>query len=82
MRTLIIPCGGSGSRMASYYFPKCLLPIAQRPLLFRIIQVWQEIVDEVILVHNPRNERILRQYVSTYYDGGLPSKLQKSRRKR
>ncbi|HEV2970167.1 MAG TPA: NTP transferase domain-containing protein [Pirellulales bacterium] len=72
MRTLIIPCGGRGSRMASFYFPKCLLPIRQRPLLFRIIQSWQGIVDEVVLVHNPRNERILRKYISTYYDGGLP----------
>ena len=70
MRTLIVPCGGNGSRMASYCFPKCLLPVNQRPALLRIVEVWKEFVDEVVLVHNPRNERILRQYVSTYYDGG------------
>ena len=72
MRALIVPCGGNGSRMSNYCFPKCLLPVNQRPMLFRIIEVWKAIVDEVVLVHNPRNERILRQYLSTYYDGGLP----------
>ena len=72
MRTLIIPCGGNGSRMSNFSFPKCLLPVNQRPTLFRIIEVWKRFVDEVVLVHNPRNERILRRYISTYFDGGLP----------
>jgi hypothetical protein len=75
MRALIIPCGGNGSRMSNFCFPKCLLPVKQRPMLFRIIEVWKRFVDEVVLVHNPRNEQILRRYVSTYFEGDLSIKF-------
>jgi hypothetical protein len=75
MRTLIVPCGGNGNRMSNFRFPKCLLPVNQRPMLFRIIEVWKRFVDEVVLIHSLRNEQILRCYVSTYFDGGLPIKF-------
>ncbi len=58
--------------MAGYYFPKCLLPVAQRPMLLRIIECWEDAVDQVVLVVNPGNEQILRTYVSTYYSGNAP----------
>jgi hypothetical protein len=71
-RTLIIPCGGLGTRLSAYPFPKCLLPVAQRPILFQIMQAWRTAIDHVVLVLNPQNERLVRRYVETYWTDSLP----------
>ena len=71
-RTLVIPCGGSGTRLSAYPFPKCLLPVAQRPILFQIMQAWRPAIDRVVLVLNPQNETLVRRYVKTYWQDSLP----------
>ena len=71
-RTLVIPCGGLGSRMSAYPIPKCLLSAAQRPILFQIMEAWRAVVDRVVIVLNPHNERLVRRYVETYWTEPLP----------
>jgi thiamine kinase-like enzyme/GTP:adenosylcobinamide-phosphate guanylyltransferase len=70
-RTLIIPCGGRAVRMRGYFFPKCLLPYKQLPILFQIMNYWSEFVDDVIIVINRNNGDLIRQYINTYYTGPL-----------
>ncbi len=67
MRTLIIPAAGHNLRMKEYYFPKCLLPVHQRPILFRIIHSWKKFIDQVIIVVNKQNHEMIKEYMDKYF---------------
>lgn len=67
MKTLIIPCAGKSKRLTNYYFPKCLLPVNQRPILFQIISFWKEKIDEVIIVLNTSSGKLIKNYIETYF---------------
>jgi len=67
MKSLIIPCAGYNTRLASLFFPKCLLPVHQRPIIAKIIEYWNEQVDEIIVVCNELNEYTISTYLSRYY---------------
>lgn len=67
MKTLIIPAAGKGKRMGEYFFPKCLLAVNQRPILFQIISSWKNFVDEVVIVINEETGPIIKEYVEKYY---------------
>lgn len=66
-RTLIIPCSGEGKRLKKYFFPKCLLPLKQRPILFQIIDYWKEYINQVVIVVNNNNKNIIKEYFAKYY---------------
>jgi GTP:adenosylcobinamide-phosphate guanylyltransferase len=67
MKTLIIPAAGRGKRMSDFYFPKCLLAVHQRPLLFQIIDSWADYIDEVVIVLNTETGKIIEEFVSKYF---------------
>lgn len=67
MKTLIIPAAGKGKRMSDFYFPKCLLAVSQRPILFQIIDSWKGFINEVVIVLNEESGKIIEEYVSKYY---------------
>ena len=68
MKTLIIPCGGQSLRMKKYYFPKCLLPVKQRPIFFEIINYWKNKIDEVVIVLNRESGEMIKEYINKYFD--------------
>ena len=74
MKTLIIPCGGQSLRMKEYYFPKCLLPVHQRPILFEIINYWRNYIDEVVIVLNRNSGEMIKKYIETYFDDSITIK--------
>ncbi len=67
MRTLIIPAAGNGNRTSEFYFPKCLLAVNQRPIIFQIIESWSKYVDEVVIVINEKTGLIIKEYMEKYY---------------
>ena len=67
MKTLIIPAAGKGKRMSEFYFPKCLLSVHQRPLIFQIIDSWEDYIDEVVIVLNYETGKIIEEFISKYY---------------
>ena len=54
--------------MKEYYFPKCLLPIHERPILFEIINYWIDSIDEVVIVLNRDSGEMIKEYVTKYFD--------------
>jgi len=67
MKTLIIPAAGDGSRLGEYYFPKCLLAVNQRPIIFSIIDYWREYIDQVVVVLNPKTGNLIKKYFEKYF---------------
>ncbi|MCX6671979.1 MAG: hypothetical protein NTX92_08680, partial [Euryarchaeota archaeon] len=68
MKSLIIPCSGQSSRMSKFFFPKCLLPLHQRPILFQIIECWKPYIDQIIIVHNKKNKNIIQNYMNEFFN--------------
>jgi UTP-glucose-1-phosphate uridylyltransferase len=71
MKTLIIPCAGKGERMSEHFFPKPLLPLEQRPILFQIMDFWNDKINQVVIVINNYNGQIIKEYVEKYYDKNI-----------
>jgi NDP-sugar pyrophosphorylase family protein len=67
MKTLIIPCAGKGKRMYKYFFPKPLLPLKQRPILFQIIDYWKPYINHIVIVLSDKNNNLIREYIKKYY---------------
>lgn len=66
MKYGVIPCAGSGTRMGflSYFFPKTLLPVWERPLLHSIIENMLKLnVREIFLIVNYKKE-LIREYLN------------------
>ena len=51
-RVLIIPAAGLGSRLKATT-PKLLVPVNGRPMLDRLLHLYREMVDEVVVVVHP-----------------------------
>jgi bifunctional UDP-N-acetylglucosamine pyrophosphorylase / glucosamine-1-phosphate N-acetyltransferase len=64
-RTLIIPAAGRGSRLQSD-IPKVLYPIAGRPMLDHLLELYGRLVDEFVLVVSPDCEALVRRHCAAY----------------
>ena len=64
-RTLIIPAAGRGSRLQSD-IPKVLYPIAGRPMLDHLLELYGVLVDEFVLVVSPDCEALVRRHCAAY----------------
>jgi len=60
-RVLIIPAAGSGSRLRSRV-PKVLFPVAGRPMIDRLLDLYLPVVDRVIVVVHPAFEERVRTH--------------------
>ena len=60
--------------MKEYYFPKCLLPVHERPILFEIIKYWLSEIDEVVIVLNRSSGEMIKKYIDTYFDKNVTIK--------
>ena len=62
-RVLIIPAAGRGSRLGSA-IPKVLYPIADRPMIDRLLDLYAGAIDRFVLVLSPECEALVRQHCS------------------
>jgi bifunctional UDP-N-acetylglucosamine pyrophosphorylase/glucosamine-1-phosphate N-acetyltransferase len=63
-RILIIPAAGRGSRLGSD-LPKVLYPIAGRPMIDHLLDLYAPFIDRFVLVLSPMFDSIVRQHCST-----------------
>ncbi len=61
----IIVAAGSGQRMQSTK-NKILLDLAGKPVLNRVIELWQPFSKQLIVVINPNDEAIIKELISGY----------------
>lgn len=83
-RALIIPAAGRGSRLQSD-IPKVLYPIAGRPMVDHLLDLYTPFVDACVLVVSPEFEDLVRRHcahrqhvsyaVQAHPDGMLPAIL-------
>jgi bifunctional N-acetylglucosamine-1-phosphate-uridyltransferase/glucosamine-1-phosphate-acetyltransferase GlmU-like protein len=62
-RALIVPAAGVGSRLR-YSGPKALYPLNGRPLLDRLIDLYRDQVDRVVLVVRPADRDVFTQHLA------------------
>lgn len=63
-RVLIIPAAGRGSRLQSD-LPKVLYPIAGRPMLDHLLDLYTGVVERFVLVVSPEFEGLVRDHCAT-----------------
>jgi bifunctional UDP-N-acetylglucosamine pyrophosphorylase/glucosamine-1-phosphate N-acetyltransferase len=61
LRTLIIPAAGRGSRLESD-IPKVLYPVAGRPMLDRLLDLYADVAGRFVLVLSPEFEARVREH--------------------
>jgi bifunctional N-acetylglucosamine-1-phosphate-uridyltransferase/glucosamine-1-phosphate-acetyltransferase GlmU-like protein len=62
-RVLIIPAAGRGSRLQSA-MPKVLYPIAGRPMIDHLLDLYRGVIDHFVLVVSPPFEEAVRRHCS------------------
>ncbi len=62
-RMLVVPAAGSGSRLKAS-LPKLLVPVAGRPMIDHLLELYQERVDRVALVVHPDAEGAVREHLA------------------
>ena len=62
-RLLVIPAAGPGSRLGSA-LPKVLVPVAGQPMLDRLLALYQDVVERVVIVVNPSFAQTVRDHVA------------------
>src|SRR5262245_53878549 len=63
-RLMIIPAAGLGSRLQSP-IPKILFPVAGRPMIRHVFDLYANLVDRFVLVLHPSFAEAARQYCTT-----------------
>lgn len=61
--------------MKKYYFPKCLLSVHQRPIIFEIINYWKKYIDEVVIVLNRQSGEMIKEYFNKYFNEKIKIKF-------
>lgn len=60
IKNVVIPCAGSGERLAAHCRHKCLLDVNGKPLLRHVIDFWKDSCEQFILIvrgeHKPVRE--------------------------
>jgi bifunctional UDP-N-acetylglucosamine pyrophosphorylase/glucosamine-1-phosphate N-acetyltransferase len=67
-RLLVIPAAGLGSRLGANV-PKVLVPVAGEAMLDRLMSLYRNAVDRVVLVVNPAFSQQVRDHVARRGDG-------------
>jgi 2-C-methyl-D-erythritol 4-phosphate cytidylyltransferase len=64
----VILAGGSGSRFTGSFIPKQFVQVRGKPILAYVLETYQKLslVDDVVLVMNPRYEQLYYDIVDTY----------------
>jgi len=63
MRLLIVPAAGRGSRLSAAV-PKLLVPVGGRPMIDRVLERYEGVVDQAIVVVSPAAEAAVRAHCS------------------
>jgi bifunctional UDP-N-acetylglucosamine pyrophosphorylase/glucosamine-1-phosphate N-acetyltransferase len=63
MRLLIVPAAGAGSRLGGGA-PKILVPVAGRPMIDYLVDVYRSLVDGVVVVTHPTFTAAVRAHVA------------------
>ncbi len=66
-RLLVIPAAGLGSRLGSS-IPKVLVPVAGTTMLDRLLHLYKQWADRVIVVINPASADLVRAHVAAHPD--------------
>ena len=61
MRLLIVPAAGRGSRLSAAV-PKLLVPVGGRPMIDRVLERYEGVVDRAIVVVSPEAEASVRAH--------------------
>lgn len=61
-RLLVIPAAGLGSRLKTAT-PKLLVPVNGRPMLDRLLHLYRDLVDDVVVIVHPSFEMVVRSHV-------------------
>jgi bifunctional UDP-N-acetylglucosamine pyrophosphorylase/glucosamine-1-phosphate N-acetyltransferase len=64
-RLLIIPAAGRGSRLQCD-IPKVLYPIAGRPMIDHLLELYQDVINEFVLVLSSEFDALVRKHCSAY----------------
>lgn len=68
-RLLVIPAAGLGSRLGGS-LPKVLVPVGGQAMVDRLLALYKDSVDHVVLVVNPTFSDLVRNHVARRADGG------------
>jgi bifunctional UDP-N-acetylglucosamine pyrophosphorylase / glucosamine-1-phosphate N-acetyltransferase len=66
-RLLVVPAAGLGSRLGANR-PKLLVPVAGRPMIDRILDLYRRHVERVVVVVNPASAADVRRHVDARDD--------------
>jgi 2-C-methyl-D-erythritol 4-phosphate cytidylyltransferase len=66
--TAVVLAGGSGSRFTGSFIPKQFVQVHGKPILAYVLETYQglSMIDDVVLVMNPRYEQLYYDIVDTY----------------
>src|SRR5262245_47849489 len=66
-RLLVIPAAGLGSRLGAN-LPKVLVRVAGEPMLDRLLSLYRDLIDRVVVVVNPAFSALVRNHVESRAD--------------
>lgn len=66
-RALVIPAAGLGTRLRSA-LPKVLVPVAGRPMIDWLLALYEDYVDQVVVIANPASHDAVRKHLTGWSD--------------